>query len=432
MTKCECALVGWCKRHKVDKTKHLLHLCQTRQDFFDAWEENRGPGQLNATDKAKRVRIVKSREEIRQKGREAWNELFCKVNTRDELQIWEGMIPKYGCDCESFYKQWKQANPPNETIGLEWKWRLKSAVNAKLGKPNLSLEDAKWVYRFCQHRGPVHHLITRQDLMRDSEHLARLIYSRHRNIAGIAGVCRSGMMPATSIALSLGVDLYEATPDGLRLLSGGVRRTGTIHGERRKDDGPIVIVDDSTCSGHAREQLKHINAPFYTVYAGSEGKSMVDGYVVPLELPHFFEWNLMHNGIVMNGCKAAFDMDGVFCEDCPIDCDDDGERYLDWMKRVNPLHWNIEYEVPTIITARREVYREQTLDWLGRHGIRVKELVMFPGTFNERSQTDIGQWKAEQAKQCGCKLFVESSYSQAATIARELKDAQVVSIERKK
>ena len=369
---------------------------------------------------------------IGKSGLHIWMDLFAKVNTLDQLTQWESLIPSYDCKCRDFYNAFKSEYPPVEPVSLQWKWRLKSAVNAKLGKPNISLDDAKWLYRFCGNRGPVFHLVSRQDLMKDSEHLAKLIYSRHPNVAGIAGVCRSGMLPATSIALSLGVDLYEATTDGLRLLSGGVRRTGTLHGERRIDNGPIVIVDDSTCSGYAREKLKHLDAPFYTVYAGGEGKHKVDGYVVPLELPHFFEWNLLHNGILMNNCKSAFDMDGVFCEDCPVDCDDDGERYLDWMRRVQPLHWSIEYEVPLIITARREVYRGQTLDWLSRHGIRVKELVMFLGTFAERSATDIGRWKAEQAKQRGCKLFVESSYSQALTISREVPDAQVVSIERPK
>ena len=359
-----------------------------------------------------------------------WSDLFLNVKNIVDLARWEENLKRLSCTCDAFYIDWRSRNQPEQIVSFEWKWNLKSAVNEKLGKSNLSLGDAKWLYRFCEHRGPVYHLITRQDLMRDSEHLAKLIYSRHRNIAGVAGVARSGMLPAVSIALSLGVDLYEATKDGLRLLSGGVRRTGTIHGERRVDDGPVVIVDDSTCSGYAYEQLKHLNAPFYTVYAGSQGKRMVDGYVVPLELPHFFEWNLLHNGILMHRCKPAFDMDGVFCEDCPVDCDDDGPRYIDWMRRVQPLHWNIEYEVPLIITARRDVYREQMLDWLSRYGVRVKELVMFPGTFTERSKTDIGKWKAEQAKQRGCKLFVESSYSQAVTIAKEIPDAQVVSIER--
>jgi hypothetical protein len=168
------------------------------------------------------------------------------------------------------------------------------------------------------------------------------------------------------------------------------------------------------------------------VYAGGDGLRIVDGFAVPIELPHFFEWNLLHNGVILTQCKAAFDMDGVFCEDCPSDCDDDGPRYLDWMRRVKPMQWNIEYEVERIITARREVYREQTLDWLKRHGVRVKELTMFPGTFEDRSRTNIGAWKADMLCQQPCGLFVESDYRQACEISRLLPRLDVVSIERPK
>jgi len=361
--------------------------------------------------------------------REMWTRLFA-LQTVEELHQWESDLNLATCNCGSFYQEFRKQNAIGEKVEFEWKWKLKSAVNEKLGKPNISLDQARWLYRFAERSGPVHHLVTLKDLIEDTKHLTRLIYSRHSNLAGVAGVARSGMLPATQIALDLGVDLYEATVDGCRLVSGGVRRTGTLHGTRRVDEGLIIIVDDSTCSGYAWDRLKHLNQPFYTVYAGQNGKRVVDGYVVPLELPHFFEWNLFHNGIVMAGCKAAFDLDGVFCEDCPMDCDDDGPRYLDWMRRVQPLQWNIEYEVPLIVTARREVYREQTLDWLKRHGIRVKEIVMFPGSFEERAKTNIGQWKASMVSKRGCGLFVESDYRQACEIAKALPNCQVVSIER--
>lgn len=362
---------------------------------------------------------------------DVWTHLFY-LSTIAELTEWESRFANPSCRCESFYRQWKTVNPPTEPISFNWKYRLKSAVNEKLGKPNLSLEQARWLYRFTGERGPVHHMITREDLAEDTRHLARLIYARHPNVSGIAGVARSGMMPAVDIALMLGVDLYEAHPDGCRLITGGVRRTGTLHGHRRVDDGPIVIVDDSTCSGHACKQLSHLGHPFYVVYAANDGKRVVDGYVVPLELPHHFEWNLLHNGIVMDKCNAAFDLDGVFAENCPIECDDDGPRYVDWMRRVQPMQWSIEYEVPCIITARRDVYREQTLDWLSRHGIRVRDLVMYPGAFAERSRTSIGRWKAEQAIARQRGIFVESDYSQACEIARHHPTCQVISIERPK
>lgn len=43
MTKCVCPKAGWCERHKVDKPSTLWHLCQTRVDYFEAWERGEGP-----------------------------------------------------------------------------------------------------------------------------------------------------------------------------------------------------------------------------------------------------------------------------------------------------------------------------------------------------------------------------------------------------
>ena len=44
-TKCECPLAGFCKRHNMVKGPHLHKLCQTREDYFQLWEEGFGPGQ---------------------------------------------------------------------------------------------------------------------------------------------------------------------------------------------------------------------------------------------------------------------------------------------------------------------------------------------------------------------------------------------------
>lgn len=42
---CECSHPGWCVRHQCVKTSHWLGLCQSRSDYFQLWEEGRGPGQ---------------------------------------------------------------------------------------------------------------------------------------------------------------------------------------------------------------------------------------------------------------------------------------------------------------------------------------------------------------------------------------------------
>lgn len=45
MTGCDCPLAGFCERHGVNKSPHLLHLCRTNDRYYDAWEEGRGIGQ---------------------------------------------------------------------------------------------------------------------------------------------------------------------------------------------------------------------------------------------------------------------------------------------------------------------------------------------------------------------------------------------------
>lgn len=49
---CHCEPSGYpfyCERHKVKKTAHWVRLCQTRPDYFQAWEDGRGPGQVHAS-----------------------------------------------------------------------------------------------------------------------------------------------------------------------------------------------------------------------------------------------------------------------------------------------------------------------------------------------------------------------------------------------
>jgi hypothetical protein len=80
-------------------------------------------------------------------GRESWRKLFTEVQSIEDLVHWESTIPRY-CECEPFYQTWKKQNPPGESIDFAWKYRLRSAVNAKLGVPNIHLEDAKaqWLH----------------------------------------------------------------------------------------------------------------------------------------------------------------------------------------------------------------------------------------------------------------------------------------------
>ena len=67
-TPCECKMNPnsdgfFCDRHKCLKSKSLHTLCQTRQDYFNLWEDGRGPLQDSYT-KVMKKQETKAREHI--------------------------------------------------------------------------------------------------------------------------------------------------------------------------------------------------------------------------------------------------------------------------------------------------------------------------------------------------------------------------------
>ena len=71
------------------------------------------------------------------------------LSKRDLLE-WELTIPKYECGCQAFYAQHKADNPPDFTSPeafFRWGVALHNAVNRKLGKPELTYEEALSIWR---------------------------------------------------------------------------------------------------------------------------------------------------------------------------------------------------------------------------------------------------------------------------------------------
>ena len=151
ITQCECTLAGHCKRHNVSKTKHHVKLCQERPEFFEAWERGNGPGQKwSQSDKDARSNVDATRAMVNgtlaEAGRKCWDALFSGVFTLADLEVWEATIPKFGCNCSGFYKEWKataQAEVVGDVIPFEWKYNLKKAVNEKLGHKQLTSNEAR-------------------------------------------------------------------------------------------------------------------------------------------------------------------------------------------------------------------------------------------------------------------------------------------------
>jgi hypothetical protein len=436
MTNCECALAGHCKRHNVSKTKHLIKLCQTDQSFWQSWEDGRGPGQRWAqSDKDARsnrdaVR-AKIRTELAEEGRQSWHRLFRCIYTETGLLEWEKTIPKYGCDCEGFYLGWKAKNPveldQNGYVSFEWKYRLKKAVNEKLGHKNISIEEAR------QHWNPKWNFVTLADLTQATIELA----AKLPPIRGVAGVPVSGLLCSALISTLLHVPHYEASEAlGLRQTAHGGR------GKTRSVDQslPLLVVDDTVSSGHAitkvRERLKdEPNVIYSAALANPPAMSAVDLYGRECPEPHLLEWNLANTGYLRllgypshnGGAGVMLDFDGVLCPD-PTHYDEETESgreaYLRWISEA-PLGTFVPrmIAVPDIVSYRCEYTREASEAWLHKHGIKYERLHLWgdaslPAVEQARSRTwEARDWKGKIYRESKCGLFVESCERQSRDIA---------------
>lgn len=72
------------------------------------------------------------------------------IRNADDLAEWEKIIPQYECGCRAFYAKYKMDNPPDFTSPeafFAWGVELHNAVNRKLGKPELTIEEALSIWR---------------------------------------------------------------------------------------------------------------------------------------------------------------------------------------------------------------------------------------------------------------------------------------------
>lgn len=79
--------------------------------------------------------------------RESWNPFNAQ---RFFFHVFWNLVPKEGCSCNEFFVGYCNSNPPDFSSAddfFAWTWRLHNAVNAKLGKPILSLEEAIQLHR---------------------------------------------------------------------------------------------------------------------------------------------------------------------------------------------------------------------------------------------------------------------------------------------
>lgn len=249
--------------------------------------------------------------------------------------------------------------------------------------------------------------VTCQQLAADT---LRLVPKLPHDLSAIVGVARSGMFPASLLAMTLHLPLYALDQ------SGCVRPCG--HGWRlgrrgRVEKGPVLIVDDTVGSGTSLAKTRPIAIRHFrrmicaAIYANPLASLLPDLWVESLNLPHVLEWNFP-NSIVT--AVSAFDLDGIICHDEHSGAKPGAPRTL---PRRQPIH---------IITGRRESDRMGTLAWLDRWGVQVASLTMMA----DGDRRLIAEYKAEAVRRFaatahtrpfGPPMYVESCPQQAKRIA---------------
>jgi uncharacterized HAD superfamily protein/adenine/guanine phosphoribosyltransferase-like PRPP-binding protein len=253
----------------------------------------------------------------------------------------------------------------------------------------------------------------------------RLLPRLPRDLDLIVAIPRSGLIPATMIALHMNLPITDLQGfyEG-RLLASGHRKL------RKQTDDPaagplnVLIVDDSVGTGAqireiraelARRALPHRIA-VAVVYATPVGEPLVDYHAVSVPtLRHFFAWNVMHHGAMATWCV---DLDGVLCRDLTADEDDEGERYARFLQTAEPLFLPTN-RIGWVVTGRLERHRAVTEAWLQRHGVACDHLVMHPAKSHaeRKAAGGVGRFKGDFYRRIDSGLFIESSLPEAETIA---------------
>lgn len=243
------------------------------------------------------------------------------------------------------------------------------------------------------------------------------------DITEVAGVARSGLYPATMIAMMLHLPLTiirHHQGDWIQGGNGWRLNEGRPGGPRK-----VLIVDDTTMTGNSLKRTRHVIAGmpgqklFAAVYVNPAAKEKPDLWAVDLPWPHLLEWNLF-NSVLNRSC--AFDLDGILCHDAQTGAMPGSPLYL---ARKNPI--------PLIVTGRPAKHRPQTEAWLRNWNLRWQQLVMAPWEDVHRISTEeIAGFKAVHYREFRRRrvsikphMFIESCPRQAKLIS-ELTDGGLV------
>lgn len=345
---------------------------------------------------------------------------------RPELRCPEGKWEAVEASCP-------KCRRPKQMLSVTHRVCKWCVIKHGLGKPNAIRERASQQVSLGggQRRGSSFRAtgepqwVSLQQLAIDVQQLASMI---PHDVTAIVGVARSGITPASMVASLLHLPLLSIrqTLGDVIEVGNGWRLGGNHH---VSPHGKVAIIDDTVMTGNSLKAIAHVVSKQFprsvtcAIYVNPLAKRKPDLWVHDLGWPHILEWNVFNSVLSPN---VAVDFDGILCHDCPRGSDDDGPRYLDFIRNAKPLYVPRKVPIPLIVTARIEKYREETEAWLRRHRINFYNLVMHPAaTLAERQRDDIAAYKAKHFEAWASKhiarpaplMFIESEDWQARKIA---------------
>lgn len=242
-----------------------------------------------------------------------------------------------------------------------------------------------------------------------------------KDIDLIVGIPRSGLLVANLISLSLNKPLLNLEEFLEKKESNGGERVKKYK-KKFSQIKKVLVVDDSLNTGSAlqkaKEKIKAAGIRKKIIYLvaylkpGEEEKTNI--YLEHCSMPRVFEWNIFHHNILTKSCV---DIDGILCRDPMEEENDDGEKYLNFIKNIEAKIVPT-IKISTLVTCRLEKYRRATEDWLKKNKIEYDKLVMMPyKTKEERMKYgNYGEFKAEEYLKSKNELFIESEKKQAEKI----------------
>ena len=314
--------------------------------------------------------------------------------------------------CE-YFKQEMTYDPPN------WQW-CQNASQAERARYKVDC-DKKHERKKAFLAGEY---ITNAQLIRDCKNLL-LPQVANLDIKGIIGIPRSGMFPASMIAMWLNLPLYFLDPQNNLVPMSGASKFGGIRMMGHKPlTGRLLVVDDTVYAGTAMKNFKSRfleDVYFAATYVKPEAKDLVDFYAKELPPPHLLEWNLFNCTYIQ---QALLDFDGILCPNVPFEILEDEVKHKEWLSNVKPFYHRLpKFKCKGIVTARFERYRDITENWLARHNVKYERLIMMPNEMEEDRLRDhvetSSTYKAKHFVESDAKFFIESEVPEAIRIRKK-------------